>query len=58
MVSFQPCPGAPSQDNKTRKRNEVYELERKRSMLNALPTINLTLQLEGEGHGTLFLKLE
>lgn len=58
MVSFQPCPGAPSQYNMTRKRNEVYELERKRSMLNALPTINLTLQLEGEGHGTLFLQLE
>lgn len=58
MVSFPPCTGGPSQYNKTRKRNQVYELERKRSMLNALPTINLTLQLEGEGHGALFLKLE
>lgn len=35
MVSFQYCTGDPSQYNKTRK-NEVYELERKRLILNDL----------------------
>lgn len=44
MVSFQYSTGGPSQYNKRRK-NEGCELERKRSMLNALLTINLTLKL-------------
>ena len=43
-----------SQYNKTRKRNKVYELETRRSMLNALLTINLTFARRRE----VFPKLE
>lgn len=56
MVSFQYCTGGPSQYSKRRK-NEVYESERKRSMLNVLLTINLTLKL-GEGRDSSFPKFE